>query len=1076
VGGDSTVNFTAKSSTHPWVLQIVEAFDGSAQSNARMFRMYEMARDSLHNNVEPAVSLHSQKVVGAEMMEYLHTLNNDLSMQNMIAFMTIVNPNAEQTWAQFDRHMTKLVSNSMCSIDTGLLAVNGLLQAIKVHKFRPNKFNLVKATMKAIASKKLQLVNNGKLDNVFFALNDDVGNTSVNSRRKTNAATNTVSPVRPTQTIGIGSTVGGSQAEATLLLPLSRLGLVLKMFSFNKQLVVYRERVKEKEQEMHAVLLDLSDFGFRTTQATLEVLQLQLLEQQQQVQRQAGHSSLLSSVSISPPAAASSSSPPLSTVASTAPPAAVERKADEVEKEVPEGAGQLLRAMQVVWENAPYVPLPQPYLFYKTLYDAVLLSLTCNPRQLAGATMNVEILVESMVLSKFKSSLLISKIYDVLVGGQGICNDTATGVRLFGFLVELDAMNLADFVLDKTLAIDWQTPGRFSRKVGKQRDRNHELKLSEKASLFIYKKLYALKSYKVNDLVIMLHNIDPFSQHSTQQQRHLLEKIEISMLPQLHLLDDDQLYGLMYAYGTVGRIYPPMIDEMDRLINLRVETATLQRVQSLLWACARLHNTSAPYLDAAFNRYFDSLQGVRTLHHAGAFTMSRVLWSMAALEKLTLQRFEQCKGLLEAYVAGASGKETHMFVSNQLLQVWCEVQLLQAREEQEKRLQQERLLQQLECSADGTPQSASSHPEMDALFPTIDVGRTTPPSWFVDARAKLAVGERIQVAGAAVEEAEGGGADAHVEVQVGEGFDDDDALWGDLEQDSSPTGSIKSWSGLPWQARHRPVIENTSSSLVHTDASEVLRRMYIPHKNEVMLENGYTADVLIEQHAIHEYLYLTTSNYVRPNAAKAKKVPDTGLGEAKGGSALADKEGSGGGGGALLSAAARIRAALLGRGGGAYLDSDPDSDSDSNPGDRITGSSSSGGGGGSASSLVTTAGGGKGQGQGQGQGMGVLDAQYVARVVEAVEEAVSFRRDLSGPTYPGIVLEFDGPSHYDSYGGVSACNVTLAEKVLWILPPILCGILFVPVAFALHRVHFLGFFFSFFYCYILHCRNLSVLV
>ena len=287
-----------------------------------------------------------------------------------------------------------------------------------------------------------------------------------------------------------------------------------------------------------------------------------------------------------------------------------------------------LNALQLIWQSAPGILLPNSSLFYKMFYEQVLYSLTLEPLQVSNEEMMMVTLLQSMHETKFKNSLLVSKLEEITLE-RGFDYQKA-GISVFINLLELDAVPFALMVFENFLQSHHSTSLDFNR--GKTL-------FSEKAKGHVYNVLLEKKHrqpYRCMDLIIAILCFNLSDRSSAQYK--LLEYIEIDML-RLMREKSLSLYeagGLLYAYGTETRYFPPIVKELNSVIDRDFDKATIMDILRMLWSTARLNDRSASYLPKVLNRLENDK---RKISHGfeGTTNVCRLLWSLAVLEMLELQ-------------------------------------------------------------------------------------------------------------------------------------------------------------------------------------------------------------------------------------------------------------------------------------------------------------------------------------------------------------------------------------------------------------------------------------------------------
>ena len=334
-----------------------------------------------------------------------------------------------------------------------------------------------------------------------------------------------------------------------------------------------------------------------------------------------------------------------------------------------------LNTLKVLWLNAPDASMVSAYAFYKTLYEQVLYSIACEPLQIIHEELSITVLLESMVRSKFKSSLLVNKLHEI-ISQQGM-SYRKFGMEMFGYLIELDSIPFAMNVLDYYLS--GQAVGQDIRTSRLNSDGNRrDIVLPEKAKQHLLGKLATQTSFQYGDLAILLLNVG--GAESVRVHQQLLHRVEVALLSTIPTLSINKASTLLRLYGSAGRKYPPMIKALNKVIAEKAATAQLAPLTMAMWASARLNDREAEFIPIVTSMYFDSIQSISTLNSQGVSTMCSMLWSLSVLERLELSQFERCRQLLEKYMTSRGGQTLHSWADVQLQQVWCEAQILRQKE------------------------------------------------------------------------------------------------------------------------------------------------------------------------------------------------------------------------------------------------------------------------------------------------------------------------------------------------------------------------------------------------------------
>jgi hypothetical protein len=287
-----------------------------------------------------------------------------------------------------------------------------------------------------------------------------------------------------------------------------------------------------------------------------------------------------------------------------------------------------LNALQLIWQSAPGISLPNSSLFYKMFYEQVLYSLTLEPLQVSNEEMMMVTLLQSMHETKFKNSLLVSKLEEITIE-RGFDYQKA-GISVFTNLLELDAVPFALTVFENFLQSHHSNSLDFNR--GKSL-------FSEKAKGHVYNVLLEKKHrqpYRCMDLIIAILCFNLSVRSSAQYK--LLEYIEIDML-RLMREKPLSLYeagGLLYAYGAEARYFPPIVKELNSVIDRDFDKATIMEILRMVWSTARLNDRSACYLPKVLSRLENDKRKI-SYGFEGTTNVCRLLWSLAVLEMLELQ-------------------------------------------------------------------------------------------------------------------------------------------------------------------------------------------------------------------------------------------------------------------------------------------------------------------------------------------------------------------------------------------------------------------------------------------------------
>lgn len=326
-----------------------------------------------------------------------------------------------------------------------------------------------------------------------------------------------------------------------------------------------------------------------------------------------------------------------------------------------------LNSLKVVWENAPDAQLMNSYGFYKNLYQQVLYSVTCEPLQLVQQGASIAKLLRSMLKSNFRSTQLLNKLHDI-IAQQGIdCREH--GMAIYNDLIQMDCSEFAMSVLNQYL--DTTT------------SRHVKTELSDSAREQLLHRMAAKKSHELGDLVLLVMHggATRATNGANNAASSLLHRVEVSVAQTIESLTLAQAVCLLRAYGTAGRLYPPVVSALNKIIARHATSQPESLAMHALWASAQLNDRSAEYIPALVDSYFKRAKTLTSLNSAGVYSLVNTLWSLTVLEKLELWQFELARGLIEGYVRARGGQMLHGWAVGQLQQVWNEAQILMAREE-----------------------------------------------------------------------------------------------------------------------------------------------------------------------------------------------------------------------------------------------------------------------------------------------------------------------------------------------------------------------------------------------------------
>jgi hypothetical protein len=333
-----------------------------------------------------------------------------------------------------------------------------------------------------------------------------------------------------------------------------------------------------------------------------------------------------------------------------------------------------LSTLRAVWEIAPEANLMNAYSFYKALYQQVLYSITCEKLQLVHQEEAIAKLIKSMILTNFKSSQLINKVFQV-VTEQGI-DLKVHGMTLYNDLLQLDCPEFANTILDQYMDNYIKGGANRGRNGGKQQG------LSEAAQKNFLTRLATKTKFELGDLVMLLaHSGTAEIAANTAQAPALLKKVETELAANVRGLNVHQAVQLLRAYGTAGRLYPPIVNALNKIVAQHAAQQPDGAVSGALWASAHINDGDAEYIPILAEAYFKRLKKASSFSGGSLYTLVTMLWSLSVLGKLELWQFELAREMLEGYVRARGGQGLEEWACGQLQQVWNEAQILMEREE-----------------------------------------------------------------------------------------------------------------------------------------------------------------------------------------------------------------------------------------------------------------------------------------------------------------------------------------------------------------------------------------------------------
>ena len=83
------------------------------------------------------------------------------------------------------------------------------------------------------------------------------------------------------------------------------------------------------------------------------------------------------------------------------------------------------------------------------------------------------------------------------------------------------------------------------------------------------------------------------------------ERIERSVVKIVASLKTGEICGILRSYAVVGRLYPPMMAEIDKRLDGMVEDLKPSIVLEVLWSLARLNHRDGQYLPRLVHRFLE---------------------------------------------------------------------------------------------------------------------------------------------------------------------------------------------------------------------------------------------------------------------------------------------------------------------------------------------------------------------------------------------------------------------------------------------------------------------------------------
>ena len=505
-----------------------------------------------------------------------------------------------------------------------------------------------------------------------------------------------------------------------------------------------------------------------------------------------------------------------------------------------------LGTLRHVWEAfAKIQTLPNTFELYRKLHQQISFSITTDPLQLAQSEECIASLLDNMVTSKFKSSVLLDRIFGIMKK-QGM-NCDAHGLALFNSLIQLQSYPFAIHVLQSildhtTIKMDFlfrQWRGALLSADAKDYINGWLLKAQRPNAIQYDASGAIVPSYRQvtetqrssADWILSLFSFG--RELTTSSYGKTLHKVEASFIPQLTKMTPNQLISIIHAYGLVGRYQPDVVVQFDEAVQQYIDAwrssktsastarkgaviLTLYQVETILWSYARLNHRSA-LIPSLIEMYLSAFQS--TSLRAGSATMARFLWSLAVLEHLDISTYNILRnGIFDGftYLKGEDARNTTL------------TQLVQIRSE---------FLCQLVTMSNApvTTAPASTSTATTAATTTPASRDEAPPTTTPTSAAAT-----TETTAASTEVAAATATTTTTSTTVLTPQEREQQLYAAVDEIAAFVGrhSGKSANGF---LGTMPVF----SSFSHLDASKTLFKLGITHENEKLLPNGYLVDVYI---------------------------------------------------------------------------------------------------------------------------------------------------------------------------------------------------------------------------------------
>ncbi|KAJ1442939.1 hypothetical protein B484DRAFT_43094 [Ochromonadaceae sp. CCMP2298] len=318
--------------------------------------------------------------LGENCSRMLRECRSDREYAALAAFMTIMVPKSEQVWLDYDRYILNMLQRGRCSGEVGLLSVNAVLTAQEEHTFQGSRFKSPKAYVEHLLAGRKALgagewgVGGGCVGGagVEGGVGTGVGagaDVNIFDAESFARAWQVQAPKAGGAGAGAGAGGAGKGARNSTSTPTTPTPVTPPQAEMFASIGV-KAQVRDSP--------DAERLGLQ-----LRLLAL-VMPWRAGMASQKEHKTLLQDMTSQGIKVLSGLHNPVK-----------------------------LNTLRVIWEHAPHVHLPNSYFFYKLLYEQVLYSLTAEPLQLVGQERAVAKLLESMVLSKFKSSQLLACLQEV---------------------------------------------------------------------------------------------------------------------------------------------------------------------------------------------------------------------------------------------------------------------------------------------------------------------------------------------------------------------------------------------------------------------------------------------------------------------------------------------------------------------------------------------------------------------------------------------------------------------------------------------------------------------------------------